>query len=342
MKARPFLWNLRPLGQPSYCTTRSHSFCGEMRKIRPNGMSTIQRLPSRSNDGPSRKHSTSAPWRLGSDQAVRRLLRNCGGMDVNTSALISSSGLNGLSMDAASFLCWGIASETQWGTAYRNWPRQCGGASRRAQHRGVALGPEDGKDLVGVREPGLDPARLLRLASAQFGHGTQHEEPVERFLVAVLFDVLERGLAPERIVPGDHGVEVEAVGFDVRMEVAGTAAEEGVGPARRGDQGNAPGARRQDAGEGTAQVKAAPRRRPRRIEVVFLWHVREVVDAPPVQRSELAAVAVRQERDNRVGEATTVPVQEQQRIEDGVRHRLVAGGVRIGDLEALLDEPRDE
>src|SRR5919197_1571669 len=110
MKARPPLWNLRPLGQPSYCTTRSHSCCGEMRKMRPNGMSTIQRLPSRSNDGPSRKHSTSAPWRFGSDQAVRRLLRNCVGMDVNTSALISSSGLNGLSMDAASSLCLGIAS----------------------------------------------------------------------------------------------------------------------------------------------------------------------------------------------------------------------------------------
>src|ERR671930_1626928 len=112
MKARPPLWNLRPLGQPSYCTTRSHSFCGEMRKMRPNGMSTIQRLPSRSNDGPSRKHSTSAPWRLGSDQAVRLLLRNCLGMDVNTSALISSSGLNGLSMDASSFFCLEIVSKT--------------------------------------------------------------------------------------------------------------------------------------------------------------------------------------------------------------------------------------
>src|SRR5215475_3766616 len=115
MKARPSLWNLSPLGQPPYCTTRSHSFCGEIRKMRPNGMSTIQRLPSRSNEGPSRKHSTSAPWRLGSDQAVRLFLRNCWGMDVNTSALISSSGLNGLSMDAASFFCLEIASETSWG-----------------------------------------------------------------------------------------------------------------------------------------------------------------------------------------------------------------------------------
>src|SRR5882672_10717652 len=124
MKARPSLWNLRPLGQPSYCTTRSHSFCGEMRKMRLNGMSTIQRLPSRSNDGPSRKHSTSAPWRLGSDQAVRLLLRNCLGSDVNTSALISSSGLNGLSMDTSSFLCLGIAGETPRGA-----PRQTGGGN---------------------------------------------------------------------------------------------------------------------------------------------------------------------------------------------------------------------
>src|SRR4029450_2620259 len=111
MKARPSLWNLSPLGQPASGTTRSHSFCGEIRKIRPNGMSTIQRLASRSNDGPSRKHSTSTPWRLGSDQAVRLLLRNFLGMDVKTSALISVSGLNGLSMDAASFFYVGIASE---------------------------------------------------------------------------------------------------------------------------------------------------------------------------------------------------------------------------------------
>src|SRR4030095_1481558 len=109
MKARPSLWNLRPLGQPSYCTMRSHSCCGEMRKMRPNGMSTIQRLPSRSNDGPSRKHSTAAPWRLGSDQAVRLLLRNFLGIDVKTSALISSGCLNGLSMDASSFFYVGIA-----------------------------------------------------------------------------------------------------------------------------------------------------------------------------------------------------------------------------------------
>src|SRR5262249_23424584 len=164
MKARPSLWNLSPLGQPSYCTTRSHSFCGEIRNIRPNGMSTIQRLPSRSNDGPSRKHSTSAPWRLGSDQAVRILLPDCLGMDVKTSALISSGCLNGLSMDAASFFSVGIASENPT----RGHPLPGAGPPYARVLRCAVLGPEDGEDLVGICEPGLDESRLLWLAATQF------------------------------------------------------------------------------------------------------------------------------------------------------------------------------
>jgi Protein of unknown function (DUF1194) len=84
-------------------------------------------------------------------------------------------------------------------------PRQTGEATSRAQHRCTALGPEDGEDLVGIREPGLDEPRLLRLAAPQCGHRPQHEEPVECFLVAVLFDILQRGLAPARVVPGDRG-----------------------------------------------------------------------------------------------------------------------------------------
>src|SRR5262249_54132145 len=148
--------------------------------------------------------------------------------------------------------------------------------------------------------------------------------PVKRFLVAVLFDVLQRGLAPALVVPGDHSVEVKAVGFDVGMEVASTATEEGVGPARRGNESDTPGARRQDAGESAAQVKAAPRRRPWWVEVVLLRYLREVIDTPPAQWGEVATVAVRQERHDRVVEATAVPVQEEQCVEDGVRHRIVA------------------
>jgi hypothetical protein len=43
-----------------------------------------------------------------------------------------------------------------------------------------------------------------------------------------------------------------------------------------------------------------------------------------------------------VVEAAAIPVQEEQRVKNGVRHRLAAGLIRIGDLEALLDEPCDE
>src|SRR6266480_802736 len=79
---RPSLWILRPFGQPSYCAASSQLPRGSMRKMRPNGMSTHQRLPCRSNDGPSRKQSTAAPWRLGSDHAVRRFSRNFAGSTV--------------------------------------------------------------------------------------------------------------------------------------------------------------------------------------------------------------------------------------------------------------------
>src|SRR5882762_11586415 len=82
MKIRPSLWILRPFGQPSYCVTSCHSAFEFFLKILPNGMSTHQRLPWRSNDGPSRKQSSAAPWRFGSDHAVRRLSRNFAGSAV--------------------------------------------------------------------------------------------------------------------------------------------------------------------------------------------------------------------------------------------------------------------
>src|SRR5256885_3893147 len=82
MKIHPPLWIFNPFGQPSYCTTSSHSPFGSILNTRPKGMSTHHRFPSRSNDGPSRKLSTCAPPRLGSDQVVRRFLRNFSGSDV--------------------------------------------------------------------------------------------------------------------------------------------------------------------------------------------------------------------------------------------------------------------
>src|SRR5438445_5229170 len=71
--------------RPSPCQTSTeflypspscHSAFEFILKILPNGMSTHHRLPCRSNDGPSRKQSTAAPSRLGSNKTVRRFLRN--------------------------------------------------------------------------------------------------------------------------------------------------------------------------------------------------------------------------------------------------------------------------
>src|SRR6266571_959917 len=82
MKIQPPLWIFSPFGQPSYWTTSSHSPFGSILNTRPKGMSTHHRFPSRSNEGPSRKLSTCAPPRLGSDQVVRRFLRNFAGSEV--------------------------------------------------------------------------------------------------------------------------------------------------------------------------------------------------------------------------------------------------------------------
>src|SRR5882672_9943152 len=119
MKIEPFLWILSPFGQPSYCAASSHSPFGSTRKMRPKGMSTHHKLPSRSNEGPSRKLSTCAPPRLGSDQVVRRFLRNLPGREVNGLAslrLIFWKGLNtaaSLAVAKHNPMCRSAASDAQ-------------------------------------------------------------------------------------------------------------------------------------------------------------------------------------------------------------------------------------
>src|SRR5688572_33165427 len=99
MQARPSLWNFSPFGHPSYSVTSVQSPALSTLKIRPNGISTHQRLPLRSNDGPSRKLSTAAPWRLGSDQAVRFFLRYLEGKAAKSCAAIFFIGWKGLCME---------------------------------------------------------------------------------------------------------------------------------------------------------------------------------------------------------------------------------------------------
>src|SRR5258706_5089220 len=99
MKIEPSLWIFRPFGQPSYCATRSQSPLGLILKIRPKGMSTHHRLPLRSKEGPSRKLSTAAPWRFGSDQAVRRLRRYFAGRELERRTSIFRGGWTGFNIE---------------------------------------------------------------------------------------------------------------------------------------------------------------------------------------------------------------------------------------------------
>src|SRR5260221_2613252 len=105
MKIRPSRGIFKPFGQPSYWTASSHSPFGSMRKILPRGISTHHRLPLRSNDGPSRKESTAAPARFGSDHAVRRFLRNFAGSEVKPRTSLFLISWNGLFMAGGVFPC---------------------------------------------------------------------------------------------------------------------------------------------------------------------------------------------------------------------------------------------
>src|SRR4051812_22532165 len=143
MKIRPSLWNFMPLGQPSNCVTRSQLPFGSMRKMRPKGMSTIQRLPSRSKDGPSRKHSTSAPCRLGSDHLVRPALRYLPGMEVNTSVWIFSTSRNGLNKAVSLILLFQAASISRGAFDFGREPLGRERQVARAQAERVVHGVRD-------------------------------------------------------------------------------------------------------------------------------------------------------------------------------------------------------
>src|SRR5215211_9511270 len=91
---RPLASTFRPLGQPSYSTTSDHFLLGDILKMRPNGMSTMKRLPSASNEGPSIKQSVGAPGRLASAQSVRTLRRNSAGIAEKILVSISRGGVS--------------------------------------------------------------------------------------------------------------------------------------------------------------------------------------------------------------------------------------------------------
>src|SRR5258707_2077775 len=95
MKARPSLWNLRPLGSPSYSKATDSVPSSVILKSRPHGMSVTQRLPSRSKDGPSRKDGVGAPFCSTSTQCDLRLARDSeSGTRAKTVVSITGGGAN--------------------------------------------------------------------------------------------------------------------------------------------------------------------------------------------------------------------------------------------------------
>src|SRR5215213_5118998 len=150
MKMRPSLWNFIPFGQPSSCVTRSQLPFGSMRKMRPKGMSTIHRFPSRSKEGPSRKHSTSAPCRFGSDHFVRPALRYLPGMEVKTSVWIFSTSRNGLNKAVSPILLFQAASSSRGAFDLCRQPLGRERQVPRAQAERVVHGVGD----RGARRPG--------------------------------------------------------------------------------------------------------------------------------------------------------------------------------------------
>ena len=54
---------------------------------------------------------------------------------------------------------------------------------------------------------------------------------------------------------------------------------------------------------------------------------------------QVAAVAVDRERHDRIREALPVPIEIQERVGEGVRHRVVQRLVGIGEVDAALDQP---
>src|SRR3989454_1707575 len=150
--------------------------------------------------------------------------------------------------------------------------------------------PERREALVRVEDVRLDPRRLVGLAP-ELGHGPRQTHPVEELLLAALLDRGQRRLAPGRPVASLERRVQDAVGRDIRIEEVVLARQERVGPARRGDERDTPGAPCQGAGARGAEVEAAPGHRRGRVELIAGRRLGEACDAGSL-RDHLSPVAV--------------------------------------------------
>jgi len=119
---------------------------------------------------------------------------------------------------------------------------------------------ESGEDFVRVHHAAFDEGGVVGLA-LKLGHGSDQAEPVQHLVLAGIFDLSKRTLAPRSIVSGLEGAVQERVGFSVRIEMIRLLGQKGVRPARRRDECNPPRAIRHSARAGSAELKAARGRR---------------------------------------------------------------------------------
>src|SRR3989441_10808281 len=196
--------------------------------------------------------------------------------------------------------------------------------------------PERREALVRVEDVRLDPRWLVGLA-AELGHGPRQTHPVEKLLLAALLDRGQRRLAPGRPVASLERRVQDAVGRDIRIEEVVLGRQERVGPARRGDERDTPGAPRQGAGAGGAEVEAAPGHRRGRVELITGRRLGEACDAGPL-RDHLPPVAVDLEGHHSVVEALAVVIEEHHRVQKRVSELVVQRPVCVRHVEPFGQE----
>src|SRR5436309_12937141 len=179
------------------------------------------------------------------------------------------------------------------------------------------LRPEDGEDLVGIRDPRLEEHRFVGLA-LELRHRARQAEPVQELVMAAILRLGDRSVAPRRPVAVAERLVVALVRLHVREHQRVLRDQERVAPARRRDDRDAPGAGTQAPRDRRADLEAAPRLRPGRVELGVL---REPCRLPPrhrraVSADQPAAVGVDRERHDRVGEALAVDVQVHDRVHE--------------------------
>src|SRR5215475_12620383 len=218
----------------------------------------------------------------------------------------------------------------------RRWRSGC-------RHDGLLWpsGLEQCEALVGVERPRLDEVALIGLA-AELLHGADQHVPVEHLLLARGLDGLQGALAPGLVVAHAQRLVEAPVLLDVGIKLMVLVGEEGVRPARGGDERRAPRASPHHARGRRANFHTATGARRRRIERVAGDGIGEAAASASLG-DDPTAVAIDLEGDHPVGEADAIVVEEHDRVEEGVSEPgKVERLVGLGHVHALLEETRGE